>query len=251
MSDKKLNFVLAKYKNEIQKIVQVGAHEGQEIPIFEKYNFEKIYLFEPNDTPFQILEKKVEDKSNYKIFKFALGNKNSKEEMYYSTENQGQSSSFLAPEVHKKVQPNIKFQERRIVEIKKFEDLNINNIDFLIMDVQGFELEVLKGFGRKINELEFIFTEVNRDYLYSNNVLIWDLDKYLNRLGFVRTWTSWRTADMPWGDAFYLKSSNISKFKTKYFLLKNLLLTSSLFFYLYKVLDFRIYKKRLKNILKS
>ena len=59
MSDKKLNFVLAKYKNEVRKIVQVGAHEGQEIPIFEKYNFEKIYLFEPNDTPFQILEKKV------------------------------------------------------------------------------------------------------------------------------------------------------------------------------------------------
>ena len=29
MSDKKLNFVLAKYKNEVRKIVQVGAHEGQ------------------------------------------------------------------------------------------------------------------------------------------------------------------------------------------------------------------------------
>ena len=249
MSDKKLNFLLAKYKNEIQKIVQVGAHVGQEISIFEKHNFEKIYLFEPNDIAFQILEKKVKGKLNYKIFKFALGNKNSKEEMYYSAENQGQSSSFLPPEVHKKVQPNIKFEDKRLVEIKKFEDLNIINIDLLIMDAQGYELEVLKGFGRKINELEFIFTEVNRDYLYSDNVLIWDLDKYLYRLGFVRTWTSWRTADMPWGDAFYMKTSRISKYGTKYFLLKNLLLTNNLFFSLYKALDLRIYRKKLKQFL--
>ena len=111
------------------------------------------------------------------------------------------------------------------------------------------ELEVLKGFGRKINELEFIFTEVNRDYLYSDNVLIWDLDKYLYRLGFVRTWTSWRTADMPWGDAFYMKTSRISKYGTKYFVLKNLLLTSNLFFSLYKALDLRIYRKKLKQFL--
>ena len=46
------------------------------------------------------------------------------------------------------------------------------------MDVQGFELEVLKGFGNELNLVKFIFTEVNRDYLYENNVLIYDLDRF-------------------------------------------------------------------------
>ena len=249
MSDQKLNYFINKYKKEIKILAQVGAHFGQEIRIFQKYNFDKIILFEPNTEAVEVLIDKSKDFKNIQIYPFALGNTNKKNDMYYSSENKGQSSSFLAPEIHKKVQPNIKFQEKRLVEIKKFEDLNISRVDFLIMDVQGFELEVLKGFGKKINELKFLFTEVNRDNLYSNNVLIWDLDKYLYINGFIRIWTSWRTADMPWGDAFYLKTSSISKYERKYFLLKNLLLTSNLFFNLYKVLDFRIYKKRLKKFL--
>ena len=94
------------------------------------------------------------------------------------------------------------------VTVRRFEDLEIDNTDFLIMDVQGFELEVLKGFGRKLESLQFIFTEVNRDALYKDNVLIGDLDTFLKLNNFIRVWTSWRTADMPWGDAFYIKEKN-------------------------------------------
>lgn len=251
MSDKKLFNLLSKYRNDIQNLAQVGAHQGQEIKIFENFNFEKIYLFEPFNKNVQIIEKKIENKLNYEVFEFALGNNNTKKEIYYSIENEGQSSSFLDPNLHKKVQPNINFHNNSLVKIKRFEDLGINNVNFLIMDVQGFELEVLKGFGTKIHGIDFIFTEVNREYLYSDNVLIWDLDKYLFKKGFVRTWTSWREANMPWGDAFYLRTSKISNSREKLYLLKNLLFTNNLLFSLYRLIDVRVFVKSLKNLLRS
>ena len=134
---------------------------------------------------------------------------------------------------------------------KKFEDLEISDIDFLLMDVQGFELEVLKGFGNELNLVKFIFTEVNRDYLYENNVLIYDLDRFLKSKDFIRVWTSWRTADMPWGDAFYIKTNKIGKFKIKLLLIKNILTTNKVFFLLYFIFDFRVNKKRVKKLIKN
>ena len=254
MSDKKLDNFLNNYKKDIQKIVQVGAHFGQEIPIFEKYNINEVFLFEPNEVAVSTLRRKIENispKTSIKIYPFALGSENKMSEMYYSEENEGQSSSILEPQLHKVVQPRIKFNKKVSVTVRRFEDLEIDNTDFLIMDVQGFELEVLKGFGRKLESLQFIFTEVNRDALYKDNVLIGDLDTFLKLNNFIRVWTSWRTADMPWGDAFYIKEKKLSKTKILYLTFKNLIFTNNLFFLLYSFFDFRLYKKRLKKILRK
>ncbi len=254
MSDKKLDNLLNNYKKDIQKLVQVGAHFGQEIPIFEKYNIKEVFLFEPNEVAVSKLKRKVENispKMSVKIYPYALGSDNKISEMFYSEENEGQSSSILEPKLHKVVQPGIKFNKKVTVTVKRFEDLEIDNTDFLIMDVQGFELEVLKGFGHKLKSLQFIFTEVNRNSLYKDNVLIGDLDKYLKLNNFTRVWTSWRTADMPWGDAFYINEKKLSKTKISYLTIKNLILTNNLFFLLYSFFDFRLYKKRLKKILRK
>ena len=159
MSDKKLDNFLNNYKKDIQKIVQVGAHFGQEIPIFEKYNIKEVFLFEPNEVAVSTLRRKIENispKTFIKIYPFALGSENKIVEMYYSEENEGQSSSILEPQLRKVVQPRIKFNKKVSVTVRRFEDLEIDNTDFLIMDVQGFELEVLKGFGRKLESLQFI-----------------------------------------------------------------------------------------------
>jgi len=250
MSEDKLNYFLKKYNKEINNLVQVGAHFGQEIKYFEQYNFENIYLFEPNQQAVQVLESKVINLKNIKIFPYALGNVNEVGSMYYSIENDGQSSSLLEPELHKIIQPSINFNEKVLIDIKKFNDLGINNIDFLIMDVQGFELEVIKGFEKKLDDLKFIYTEVNRDNLYKENVLVRDLDSYLLAKGFIRIWTSWRTADMPWGDALYIKRSRIGFVKSNLLLIKNLLLTNSAYFFIYGLLDIRLLKKRLKKLLK-
>ncbi len=249
MSDKKLENLLKTYKKEIKNLVQVGAHFGQELEIIEEHINGNIFLFEPNESAIKVLKAKVGMNSNIKIFPYALGSENTLNEMFYSNENDGQSSSLLKPDLHINVQPQIEFKEKIKVSVKRFEDLNIDNADFLIMDVQGFELEVLKGFGKKLKDVQFIYTEVNRDYLYENNVLIGELDAFLKSKNFLRVWTIWRRADMPWGDAFYIKVERIGKYKSKLLQIKNKLFTNKVIFFFYYIFDPRLIKKRVKKII--
>ena len=48
---------------------------------------------------------------------------------------------------------------------------NINKIDFVWMDVQGAEKEVLSGFGEIIEKTKYIFTEYSDKELYENGTM--------------------------------------------------------------------------------
>jgi Methyltransferase FkbM domain len=77
------------------------------------------------------------------------------------------------------------------------------NYNFLTIDVQGYELEVLKGSRETLTNIPGIFTEVNRDELYSNCVRVEQLDELLKNFDLTRVETNWEGGT--WGDAFYLK----------------------------------------------
>jgi hypothetical protein len=76
--------------------------------------------------------------------------------------------------------------------------------NFLNLDIQGVELRALKSLGKYLENIDYIYTEVNSDYVYEKCDLIGDIDKYLSTFGFKRVETSW-FGDCKWGDAFYVK----------------------------------------------
>jgi len=245
---KNLEYFIFTNRHKIKNLAQIGAHFGQEIELFDKYEIKNIYLFEPTQKAISVLQNKILYKSNYQLFPIALGNKNMIHTIHLSDTNDGQSSSLLEPLLHKKVQPEIEFNNNTEIKVKKFSSLGLKDVNFLIMDVQGYELEVLKGFGNCINSVEYIFTEVNRDYLYEDNVLINELDEFLKKNGFIRIWTSWRTADMPWGDAFYVKVNSLWTATRILISFRNKLFTNKIFFLIYFLIDYRVFKKLLKKI---
>ena len=130
------------------------------------------------------------------------------------------SSSILEPKEHLNYHKHVTFEGFEEIVVKKFSDLNIQNIDYLNIDVQGYELEVLKGFDT-LDEIKYIKTEVNRKELYKDCVLVKDLDKYLKKYNFLRVETIWWAKTIPWGDAFYLKQDQLSIFQIIYFNIQN------------------------------
>ena len=78
------------------------------------------------------------------------------------------------------------------------EDFNFMNID-----VQGYELEVMKGASKFLPHIQFIYCEVNRAEVYEGCPRIEELDEYLGTYGFERVETTWDGGT--WGDAFYIK----------------------------------------------
>ena len=83
---------------------------------------------------------------NIFIYNFALGSENKNLSIYTNNNNNNMSSSILEPKEHLNYHQHVTFEGTEEITVKKFSDLNINNIDYLNMDVQGYELEVLKGF---------------------------------------------------------------------------------------------------------
>ena len=73
------------------------------------------------------------------------------------------------------------------------------------MDVQGYELEVLKGAKKTLESVDYVYCEVNRDEVYENNAYVEELDEFLKEYNMIRVMTSWE--GQIWGDALYVREN--------------------------------------------
>lgn len=196
-----------KYKLDITGAIHIGAHYGDEVLDYIKNGIQNIILFEPLSRNFEILEKNLSEvNADIQAYQVALGREEKTEIMYLSS-NHAQSSSILKPKKHIDQYPYIHFSETEEVEVKTLDSFNIQNANFINIDVQGYELEVFEGGRETLNRIDYIYSEVNRDEMYENNVLINQLDEFLSSYNFMRVETYWPDDKLGWGDAFYIKKN--------------------------------------------
>jgi len=197
------NQIKRKYNMNITGIVHVGGHYGEEIEDYINEGIQNIIIFEPLLNNFQILQKKCE-KLNADIVghQIALGSEKKIVEMYVSS-NDALSSSILKPKIHLTQYTDILFDEKETVEVNLLDNYETDTCNFLNMDVQGYELEVLKGGIKTLENIDYVYCEVNRDEVYENNAYIEDIDKFLSDLNFERVVVEW--TGETWGDALYIK----------------------------------------------
>lgn len=202
-----LNLELLKnrYNMNINGVIHIGAHYGEEDLIYRSLNItNKIYI-EPLKDNFNVLKNNVT--KNSILYNIALGSSESEIEMYVETANNGQSSSILLPKLHLEQYPTIIFNKREVVQMKTLDSLNIdNNFNFINIDVQGYELEVFKGGVNTLKNVDYIMSEINRDEVYVDCAKIDQLIKYLSNFGFTLVEESW--AGGTWGDGLFIKNKD-------------------------------------------
>lgn len=244
--DKKLK---SNSKN-IRGIIQVGANIGQEIPILTKYA-KNIYLFEPLTKAFNTLNENISKYKDINIFKCALGEKNEVNEINISNTNHSASSSLLKPSLHLEYFPEIEFDSYEKVEIKRFDSIKSEFIaNFLILDVQGYELNVIKGFGEKIDNIDFIYTEVSIEELYEKSVLIQELDEELYKLGFIRANTK-LASNKPQGDALYKNEKFFTNNQIRYYKIKSNFQLTKIYLFLNFIKDYKKIIYLIKKVIKN
>ena len=214
-----------KYKLIISGVIHVGAHYGEELIDYNKLNIPNIFLFEPLRENFQILQKEIikYDKANIQSYCCALGNDEGERPIFLSSNNL-ESSSLLEPDQHLTDHPEVSFTGKQNVKLKKLDQFNIQNSNFLNMDVQGYELEVLKGGSKTLVNIDYIYCEINRASTYKNNALVDEIDSFLKKYDFKRYETVWAGVNLSWGDAFYIRKNKyrINKFFFIYTIFYNL-----------------------------
>jgi FkbM family methyltransferase len=198
-----IGFLNKKYNLKIKGILHVGAHECEELDSYKKIgvNEENIIWIEGNKAIAERMKLKV--KNVYNILVSDI-----EEEVEFIITNNGQSSSILELDEHKKEHPQV-YEIARTKQITQrldnfFETNRLEyNHNFLNFDIQGAELKALKSMEKYLCKVDYIYTEVNIKYLYKNCALMNEIDEYLSKFNFVRVETN--MTRMGWGDAFYVR----------------------------------------------
>jgi len=196
--------IIKKYTINISGVIHIGAHYGEEINSYLNQGVKDIVLFEPLLENFNVIERNVSNlDANIIGHQVALGNENRNIQMHLASNNL-ESSSILKPKLHLIQHGHITFNGTEEVEMKKLDDFNYQTYNFINMDVQGYELEVLKGATETLKFVDYVYCEVNRDEVYEGNAMIEDIDNFLQQYNMKRVETSWWD-DGNWGDALYIK----------------------------------------------
>jgi len=192
-----------KYNMDVNGIIHIGGHYGEEIDEYVRNGVQEIVIFEPLSDSFDILCKNIQElNANIIAHQVALGPEETTATMYVS-DNEKQSSSLLKPKVHITHHPHVKFPETEEVEVKVLDDFDYTKYNFINMDVQGYELEVLKGAKETLKHIDYVYCEVNRDEVYEGNAYVEELDEFLSAYNMERVETSWE--GQIWGDALYIR----------------------------------------------
>lgn len=203
------DYVKQKYNMNISGVVHIGAHYGQEIDVYILNEIKNMMLFEPLSENYKVLCNKCEYLNsnfcdvNIKTYNVALGSSHGRGEMYVS-DNEGLSSSLLKPKVHITHHPSVHFTKIEEVEIDVLDNYDCKLYNYLCVDVQGYELEVFKGAIKTLENIDYIYCEVNRDELYEGNAYVEEIDKFLLNYKIKRVETNW--IGELWGDALYIKN---------------------------------------------
>jgi len=117
-----------------------------------------LHLFEPQKTCFDELMKNFSDLSNVIINNFGLSDSETEEEIFYDERGSGLASLYKRDLSHY----SMEFSSSEIIQIKRLdsyiENKKIHHIHLLKLDVEGHEINVLRGLGSYLDKsfLDFI-----------------------------------------------------------------------------------------------
>lgn len=173
-------------------IVEAGCADGTDTLIFaQRYPKAKIIALEPLPELFEIASAQTSDYSNVQVYKLALSNESDQIKTLFTgpKDKNHQSSSLLVPSEHDKYYPETKFEREVQVETISLKDLlmsnDIDSVDLLWLDLQGYELLVLEGAKMDaLKEIRYIHTEVSRIPLYKDAPTFNEIHDFLTKNGF-------------------------------------------------------------------
>ena len=183
------NFIKEKKIN-IKTIYDLGANIGV-YSIYYALNFEEanIYSFEPVESTYNILEKNINNfdlNQRIHIYNYGISINNKEEKLYLSipenrdSENIGLYSLKIKAEFKK---------DSILANFRPLNKFNIPTSDFIKIDVEGCEEEIIKNNLDIINQAKLLYIEIiperfsGKDSYIKNNETIYET---LEKLNFIQ-----------------------------------------------------------------
>jgi FkbM family methyltransferase len=170
-------------------IVEAGAHIGIDtVEMAKLLPRGTIHAFEPVPSLYKQLEHNTYRLNNVKRYRLGLADYVGPANLFLSNGTSDASSSLLSPKEHLTEHPEVFFQEQINISVTTLDhwanELGIQKVDLLWLDLQGYELAVLKASPILLGTVKVIYTEVNLKELYEGCPLYPEFRQWLKNQGF-------------------------------------------------------------------
>lgn len=171
-------------------VIEAGAQFGEDThKMSSLWPKGMIYAFEPSPSSYRSLAEIASNRRNVFAFQMALSNQKGEMPFYLS----GGASSLLIPQegfnrdyFHVDVDHPIFVN---VITLDEWlDERGIPRVDFLWLDMEGNELNALKGAQKHLAEVTLIYTEVNIQKFWNNCVCYEELKRWLADQGFKEIW---------------------------------------------------------------
>jgi len=173
-------------KNNI--VIDVGAARGVVSCVFAKYLPEtKIYAFEPIKASYNELVEAAKPFPNIITVNKAMGASKYLQEINVANRVTASSLFSFNPESDDNfITQNINLVNKEQIEVSTLDDeipSNVN-VNLIKLDVQGFEIEALKGSVNTLKRTRFVLVEVSNHNYYLNGAKYYEIDEFLRNHNF-------------------------------------------------------------------
>lgn len=191
-----------------KSVLHIGAHLAEEFSSYENLGWKKVFWVEAQKELAQKLKSKLEGTS-HEVIQAAIWDIDDLE-LKLKVTNNSQSTSLLELGTHKSDYPEISVSRVETVRTSRVDSLfSMKTIpDFINLDIQGAEIQALRGFGKLLQNVKYIYCEVNKKEVYVGCAVIDEIDGYLSEFGFSRVITKW-VPFKGWGDAYYCNTNMV------------------------------------------
>jgi len=177
-------------------ILDIGANDGTHSLWFaDLFKDCRVYSFEPDPRPIVRFRERLAGRDNVELFELALSSRTGEMQFFPSTgarpgedtevmpEGWDMSGSTRRPTGHLEAHPWVKFRDPVTVPVERLDDWaarhGVDRVDFMWMDVQGAEGDVIAGGRRVLANTRFVYTEYSERELYEGQLLLPELRKQL------------------------------------------------------------------------
>jgi FkbM family methyltransferase len=162
-------------------IIDAGANIGlASIWFLARYPGASLHAFEPEDKNYRLLSANLNSESNVQLTKAALGESNGRAILHLSyhgaTHSIAGAEQFLESEAKQEIVEQINLADY-------LQQQRIEAIDLLKLDVEGSELDLLKGLGDRVRKVRVICGEVHEQIVPPEEFF-----GLLERYGFTLLW---------------------------------------------------------------
>ena len=170
---------LLKSLKRVDQVIDIGANRGQfGLAALSLFPHAKYICFEPIKAAYKVLKEVLIFNKDISFHNFAVGNSHNDIEINIS-KSEDSSSLLEITDLQNEIFPGTKKKSTQKVKLAKLTDFvscnELNTYSLMKIDVQGFELEVLKSAQEILNKIQYIYVECSFKELYKNQAMFDDV----------------------------------------------------------------------------